>query len=111
LDRKWTSIIIWPSDRASISVQQLRIEIEASFDQFISEVHGHGIANCFRIFNKQNELPDPKKVLDKVNSKFKNLATKTKKIISATSAIRTLAWSRGSLVHIAQRCIATYRSC
>jgi hypothetical protein len=25
LDRKWTSIIIWPRDRASISVQQLRI--------------------------------------------------------------------------------------
>jgi hypothetical protein len=26
LDRKWTNIIIWPRDRASISVQQLRIE-------------------------------------------------------------------------------------
>jgi hypothetical protein len=25
LDRKWTNIIIWPRDRASISVQQLRI--------------------------------------------------------------------------------------
>jgi hypothetical protein len=25
LDRKWTSFIIWPRDRASISVQQLRI--------------------------------------------------------------------------------------
>jgi hypothetical protein len=25
LDRKWTSIIIWPRDRASISVQQLCI--------------------------------------------------------------------------------------
>jgi hypothetical protein len=25
LDRKWTSILIWPMDRASISVQQLRI--------------------------------------------------------------------------------------
>jgi hypothetical protein len=27
LDRKWTNIIIWPRDRASISVQQLRIHI------------------------------------------------------------------------------------
>jgi hypothetical protein len=27
LDRKWTNIIIWPRDRASISVQQLRIDI------------------------------------------------------------------------------------
>jgi hypothetical protein len=26
LDRKWTSFIIWPRDRASISVQQLRID-------------------------------------------------------------------------------------
>jgi ferric iron reductase protein FhuF len=89
------------------------LEIEASFDQYISEFHGHGIANCFRIFNEQNELPDPKKVLYKVNSKFKNLVTKTKqkKICHATSAIRTLAWSRRSLMQIAQRCSATYRSC
>jgi hypothetical protein len=27
LDRKWTNIIIWPRDRASISVQQLRISL------------------------------------------------------------------------------------
>jgi hypothetical protein len=27
LDRKWTNIIIWPRDRASISVQQLRIVV------------------------------------------------------------------------------------
>jgi hypothetical protein len=27
LDRKWTSITIWPRDRASISVQQLCIAI------------------------------------------------------------------------------------
>jgi hypothetical protein len=27
LDRKWTNIIIWPRDRASISVQQLRITL------------------------------------------------------------------------------------
>jgi hypothetical protein len=39
------------------------------------------LTNCFRIFNEQNELPDRKKVLYKVNSKFKNLATKTKKYI------------------------------
>jgi hypothetical protein len=26
LDRKWTNIIIWPRDRANISVQQLRIK-------------------------------------------------------------------------------------
>jgi hypothetical protein len=31
LDRKWTNIIIWPRDRASISVQQLRI------------IHNHGV--------------------------------------------------------------------
>jgi hypothetical protein len=29
LDRKWTSIIIWPRDRASISVQQLCIIIKS----------------------------------------------------------------------------------
>jgi hypothetical protein len=45
----------------------------------INMANVHGIANCFRIFNEQNELPDPKKVIYKVNSKFKNLATKTKK--------------------------------
>jgi hypothetical protein len=27
MDRKWTNIIIWPRNRASISVQQLRIKI------------------------------------------------------------------------------------
>jgi hypothetical protein len=69
------------------------------------------MATELQIVLEQNELPDPKKVLYKVNSKFKNLTTKTKKYISATSAIRTLAWSRGSLVQIAQRCSATYRSC
>jgi hypothetical protein len=30
LDRKWTNIIIWPRDRASISVQQLRIQCNVS---------------------------------------------------------------------------------
>jgi hypothetical protein len=69
------------------------------------------MATELQIVLEQNELPDPKKVLYKVNSKFKNIATKTKKKISATSAIRTLAWSRRSLVQIAQRCSATYRSC
>jgi hypothetical protein len=27
LVRKWTNILIWPRDRASISVQQLRIQL------------------------------------------------------------------------------------
>jgi hypothetical protein len=31
LDRKWTSIIIWPRDRASISVQQLCIIVSRLF--------------------------------------------------------------------------------
>jgi hypothetical protein len=36
------------------------------------------MATEFQIVLEQNDLPDPKKVLYKVNSKFKNIATKTK---------------------------------
>jgi hypothetical protein len=34
LDRKWTNITIWPRDRASISVQQLRIVLRLRSDFF-----------------------------------------------------------------------------
>jgi hypothetical protein len=74
-------------------VQARQSKSNNSIEDYIANIHG--IVNCFRIFNEQNELLDPKKV-------FKN---------SATSATRTLAWSRGSLMQIAQRCSATYRSC
>jgi hypothetical protein len=33
LDRKWTNIIIWPRDRAIISVQQLRINKNNKYDR------------------------------------------------------------------------------
>jgi hypothetical protein len=62
------------------------------FDHYITELHGHGIANCFRIFNEQNELADPQKVLYNVNSKFKNLVTKTKEKNSAMSRPRFEPW-------------------
>jgi hypothetical protein len=44
LDRKWTNIVIRPRDRASISVQQLRIKLYLTFglkmDQYYNMAQG-----------------------------------------------------------------------
>jgi hypothetical protein len=39
LEQKWTNIIIWPRDLASISVQQLRIHIFFHFKIFLHILH------------------------------------------------------------------------
>jgi hypothetical protein len=62
LDRKWTNIIIWPRDRASISVQQLRILLKQPYFNISTPFHTDSLiqlnlkfikiceVNFFRIF-------------------------------------------------------------